>query len=637
MGISYHKKRVIVKSFKTLLRGYVIMLRLIFIYIIYKRFRQILLRVYHNVSFFYHVSDSTAEACCRAVFENDAIKTKKTKGRLADLEEKLKREGWLNGTCGIGHTRWATHGEPSDINSHPHGNANISIVHNGIIENYRTIKDFLLKKGYVFESQTDTETVAKLLDYYYEGDPMATIQKVLAEIEGSYALGIIFKDFPRRIYAVRKDSPLIVAVGEDEAFIASDVPAILKYTKNYYLLDENEIAVLDDGKVEFFDVHGMPVEKEMLVADFDMEAAEKGGYAHFMLKEIHEQPTAIKTTITPRIVDGMPNLEECGLTYDRLKGYNNIFVVACGTAMHAGLVGKYVLEKIGRIPVTVDMASEFRYRDPIIAKGDLVILVSQSGETADTLAALRMAKERGAETLSIVNVKGSSIARESDMVLYTHAGPEISVASTKAYIVQLSVFYLLSFAIAYAHGAISKEECMRLTAELQNVPNMLEVVLKTPDNCQYVASQLVNKENLLYIGRGLDYALSMEGSLKLKEISYIHSESYAAGELKHGTISLVTNNMPVIAVATQRELLDKTISNVKEVKARGAYVVLVTHGYINVDDEVADYKIGLPTIDDLLMPMLTVVPLQLIAYYTSVLRGNDVDKPRNLAKSVTVE
>ena len=543
-----------------------------------------------------------------AVFENDAIKTKKTKGRLADLEEKLQREGWLNGTCGIGHTRWATHGEPSDINSHPHGNANISIVHNGIIENYRTIKDFLLKKGYVFESQTDTETVAKLLDYYYEGDPMATIQKVLAEIEGSYALGIIFKDFPRRIYAVRKDSPLIVAVGEDEAFIASDVPAILKYTKNYYLLDENEIAVLDDGKVEFFDVHGMPVEKEMLVADFDMEAAEKGGYAHFMLKEIHEQPTAIKTTITPRIVDGMPNLEECGLTYDRLKGYNNIFVVACGTAMHAGLVGKYVLEKIGRVPVTVDMASEFRYRDPIIAKGDLVILVSQSGETADTLAALRMAKERGAETLSIVNVKGSSIARESDMVLYTHAGPEISVASTKAYIVQLSVFY-----------------------------NMLEVVLKTPDNCQYVASQLVNKENLLYIGRGLDYALSMEGSLKLKEISYIHSESYAAGELKHGTISLVTNNMPVIAVATQRELLDKTISNVKEVKARGAYVVLVTHGYINVDDEVADYKIGLPTIDDLLMPMLTVVPLQLIAYYTSVLRGNDVDKPRNLAKSVTVE
>ena len=572
-----------------------------------------------------------------AVFEDGAIKTQKSKGRLADLEKKMQNEGWLKGTCGIGHTRWATHGEPSDINSHPHGNANISIVHNGIIENYRKIKTFLEKKGYVFESQTDTETVAKLLDYYYDGDPMVTIQKVLAEIEGSYALGILFKDFPNRIYAVRKDSPLIVAVGEDEAFIASDVPAILKYTKNYYLLNQDEIVILDDGKVSFFDAHGMSVEKEMLVADFDMEAAEKGGYAHFMLKEINEQPTAIKTTITPRIIDGMPNLEECGMTYDRLKNYDNIFVVACGTAMHAGLVGKYIIEKLARVNVTVDVASEFRYRNPILSDKDLVILVSQSGETADTLEALRLSKSKGADTLSIVNVKGSSIARESDMVLYTHAGPEISVASTKAYIVQLSVFYLISFALAYAKEKISMEECKRLTAVLENVPNMIDVVLKTPDNCQYVASQLVNDENLLYIGRGLDYALSMEGSLKLKEISYIHSESYAAGELKHGTISLVTNGMPVIAVATQRELFDKTVSNVKEVKARGAYVVLVTHSYINVDDDVADYKIGLPTIDDILMPMLTVVPLQLIAYYTAVLRGNDVDKPRNLAKSVTVE
>ena len=572
-----------------------------------------------------------------AVFDNGCIKTKKTKGRLADLEEKLKREGWLKGNCGIGHTRWATHGEPSDVNSHPHGNANISIVHNGIIENYRKIKEFLIGKGYTFESQTDTETVAKLLDYYYDGDPLETIQKVLDDIEGSYALGILFRDFPDRIYAVRKDSPLIVAVGEDEAFIASDVPAILKYTKNYYLLNQDEIAVLDNGKVSFYDDHGEHIEKQLLTADFDMEAAEKGGYAHFMLKEIHEQPTAIKTTITPRIIDGMPNLEECGMTYDRLKNYHNIFVVACGTAMHAGLVGKYVIEKIARIPVTVDVASEFRYRNPIITDKDLVILVSQSGETADTLAALRMSKEMGADTLSIVNVKGSSIARESDMVIYTHAGPEISVASTKAYIVQLAVFYLISFALAYAHGTISKEECMRLTKELQEVPNLIDIILKTPDNCQYVASQLINDENLLYIGRGLDYALSMEGSLKLKEISYIHSESYAAGELKHGTISLVTDHMPVIAVATQRELYDKTISNVKEVKARGAHVVLVTHSYINVDDDVADYKIGLPTMDDLLMPMLAVVPLQLIAYYTAVLRGNDVDKPRNLAKSVTVE
>lgn len=572
-----------------------------------------------------------------AVFEGDMIKTKKTKGRLADLEEKLRSEGWLNGSCGIGHTRWATHGEPSDVNSHPQGNATVTIVHNGIIENYRKIKAFLEKKGYKFESQTDTETVAKLLDYYYDGNPMETIEKVLAEIEGSYALGIIFKDFPRKIFSVRKDSPLIVAKGDGEAFIASDVPAVLQYTKNYYLLDPEEIAVLDDGDVSFFDIHGMPVEKEMQVADFDLEAAEKGGYEHFMLKEINEQPTAIKTTITPRIIDGMPNLEECGMTIEKLKSYANIFVVACGTAMHAGLVGKYVIEKIGRVPVTVDVASEFRYRNPILTENDLVILVSQSGETADTLEALRLSKERGADTLSIVNVKGSSIARESDMVIYTHAGPEISVASTKAYIVQLAVFYLLAFELSYARGAIFKEECMRLTKQLENVPNMIDVILKTPDNCQFVASQLVGNENLLYIGRGLDYALSMEGSLKLKEISYIHSESYAAGELKHGTISLVTDGMPVIAVATQRELFDKTISNVKEVKARGANVILVTHSYINVEDDVADYKIGLPTIDDILMPMLTVVPLQLIAYYTAVLRGNDVDKPRNLAKSVTVE
>ena len=572
-----------------------------------------------------------------AVFDHGNIKVKKCKGRLANLVEKMDEEGKPQGHVGIGHTRWATHGEPSDINSHPHGNKRVTIVHNGIIENYKKLKDFLIGEGYSFASETDTEVAAKLLDYYYDGDPMKTIAKVLSEIKGSYALGIMFRDFPDEIFAVRKDSPLIVGVGEHENFIASDVPAIIHYTRDYYLLDQNEIAVIKKDSVKIYDVHGNEIHKELNTADWDVDAAEKGGYAHFMLKEIHEQPDSVKRTIMPRITDDMPDFSAEGFNPDKLKSYKNIYIVACGTAMHAGMVGKYIIEKIARVSVTVDIASEFRYRDPIIAKGDLVILVSQSGETADTLAALRMAKERGAETLSIVNVKGSSIARESDMVLYTHAGPEISVASTKAYIVQLSVFYLLSFAIAYAHGAISKEECMRLTAELQNVPNMLEVVLKTPDNCQYVASQLVNKENLLYIGRGLDYALSMEGSLKLKEISYIHSESYAAGELKHGTISLVTNNMPVIAVATQRELLDKTISNVKEVKARGAYVVLVTHGYINVDDEVADYKIGLPTIDDLLMPMLTVVPLQLIAYYTSVLRGNDVDKPRNLAKSVTVE
>ncbi len=572
-----------------------------------------------------------------AVFENGEIKISKSKGRLAVLEQKLQKEGWINGTCGIGHTRWATHGEPSDINSHPHGSARVTIVHNGIIENYQKIKAFLIKKGYTFESETDTETVAKLLDYYYEGDPMAAIQKVLGEIEGSYALGMMFKDFPNRVYAVRKDSPLIVGVGEDEAFIASDVPAIIKYTRNYYLIDQDEIVVLDDGKAGIYDIHGMPVEKELMTADWDMEAAEKGGYPHFMLKEINDQPTAIKTTITPRINEGMPDLSECGMTLEKLSGYRNIFVVACGTAMHAGLVGKYVIEQLARVPVTVDVASEFRYRNPILSDKDLVIVVSQSGETADTLEALRLSKNVGADTLAIVNVKGSSIAREADMVLYTHAGPEISVASTKAYIVQIAVFYLIAFELAFAKGAISEEECRRLTGVLQSVPDLINVVLQQAEQCKYIASKLINAGNLLYIGRGLDYALSMEGSLKLKEISYIHSESYAAGELKHGTISLVTEGMPVIAVATQRELFDKTVSNVKEVKARGASVIFVTHSYKTIESDVAEYKIGLPTIDDILMPLPAVVPLQLIAYYTAVLKGNDVDKPRNLAKSVTVE
>lgn len=572
-----------------------------------------------------------------AVFENGEIKISKSKGRLAVLEQKLQKEGWINGTCGIGHTRWATHGEPSDINSHPHGSARVTIVHNGIIENYQKIKAFLIKKGYTFESETDTETVAKLLDYYYEGDPMAAIQKVLGEIEGSYALGMMFKDFPNRVYAVRKDSPLIVGVGEDEAFIASDVPAIIKYTRNYYLIDQDEIVVLDDGKAGIYDIHGMPVDKELMTADWDMEAAEKGGYPHFMLKEIHDQPTAIKTTITPRINEGMPDLSECGMTLEKLSGYQNIFVVACGTAMHAGLVGKYVIEQLARVPVTVDVASEFRYRNPILSDKDLVIVVSQSGETADTLEALRLSQNVGADTLAIVNVKGSSIAREADMVLYTHAGPEISVASTKAYIVQIAVFYLIAFELAFAKGAISEEECRRLTGVLQSVPDLINVVLQQAEQCKYIASKLINAGNLLYIGRGLDYALSMEGSLKLKEISYIHSESYAAGELKHGTISLVTEGMPVIAVATQRELFDKTVSNVKEVKARGASVIFVTHSYKTIESDVAEYKIGLPTIDDILMPLPAVVPLQLIAYYTAVLKGNDVDKPRNLAKSVTVE
>lgn len=573
-----------------------------------------------------------------AVFEDDNIKTVKAKGKISDgLLVKLNAAGKLHATAGIGHTRWATHGEPSDVNSHPLGNSRISIVHNGIIENYRKIKDFLISEGYTFESETDTETVAKLLDYYYKGDPIEAIIKTIGEIEGSYSLGILFRDFKNTIYAVRKDSPLIVGKGQNESYIASDVTAILDHTRDYYLLEPEEIAVLSEEGISFVDIHKNPIEKELMTADWDIDAAEKGGYKHFMLKEIHEQPEAVKKTIAPRIYEGMPTLEECGMTEEQLRKYKNIFVVACGTAMHAGLVGKYVIEKIGRIPVTVDVASEFRYRDPIVSADDLVILVSQSGETADTLEALRLSKRLGADTLAIVNAKGSSIAREADMVLYTHAGPEISVASTKAYMVQLAVFYLIAFELSYARGAISEEECRKYIKLLENVPNEIKAMLENPEKSQYVASKLIASENLLYIGRGLDYALSMEGSLKLKEISYIHSESYAAGELKHGTISLVTDGMPVIAVATQDEIYDKTVSNVKEVKARGAYTIMITKENHIPASDVSDFTITVPDTDGLLMPMIAIIPLQLIAYYTADLKGNDVDKPRNLAKSVTVE
>lgn len=572
-----------------------------------------------------------------AVFEKDKIVVEKSKGKLNDLIEKMAREKKPHGHCGIGHTRWATHGEPSDINSHPHGNKRVTIVHNGIIENYKQIKDFLINQGYGFESETDTETVAKLLDYYYNGNPVETISKMIDKVEGSYALGILFRDYPDTIFAVRKESPLIVGVGKNENFIASDVPAILKYTKDYYLLEQNEIAIITEKEVKICTTDGESITKELQTADWDIDAAEKGGYEHFMLKEINEQPTAIKTTISPRIQDGMPYLEESGLTMDMLKNYKRIYIVACGTAMHAGLVGKYIIEKLARIEVTVDIASEFRYRDPIIEEEDLVILVSQSGETADTYAALKLAKEKGATTLSIVNVKGSTIARESDIVIYTHAGPEISVASTKAYSVQLSIMYLLAFELAYAKGKITEDKCRKLTKALTDIPDRLTDVLELKEKCQFIASRLVNADSLLYIGRGLDYALSMEGSLKLKEISYIHSESYAAGELKHGTISLVTDDMPVIAVATQSDLIEKTVSNVKEVKSRGAKVAIICTEDVELENDVADYLVKMPKLDDILMPMLAAVPMQYIAYYTAVLKGCDVDQPRNLAKSVTVE
>ncbi len=575
-----------------------------------------------------------------AVFEKGTVKVAKSKGRLADLEEKMKQEGKPFGHSGIGHTRWATHGEPSDRNSHPHAGGSVTIVHNGIIENYKKLKEFLVSKGKVFLSDTDTEVVAQMLGYYYEltpGNPVDAIIKTMKELEGSYALGIVFADFPDMVFALRKESPLIVGIGENESFIASDVTAILQYTKNYYLLEQGEIAVLTRAEAKIYDTHYQRIEKELKTADWDIAAAEKGGYPHFMIKEIHEQPTSIKTTIMPRITDGMPDLSECGTTAAQLNSFKSIHIVACGTAMHAGIVGKYVIEKIAKVPVLVDIASEFRYRDPLVGEGDLVIIISQSGETADSLAAMRLAKELGAQTLAIVNVKGSSIAREADMLIYTHAGPEIAVASTKAYMVQIAVMYLFAFELAYAKGKIDEAECKRLTALLEETPAQIENILAHHEMTQKIADTLITADSLLYIGRGLDYALSMEGSLKLKEISYIHSESYTAGELKHGTISLIDENMPVIAVATQTALFDKTISNIKEVKARGAKVILISRDDYTPEKDVADYQFTLPQFDDLLMPMLAVVPLQLIAYYTAVHKGTDVDKPRNLAKSVTVE
>lgn len=573
-----------------------------------------------------------------AVFEGDKLKTVKAKGSIdAGLVPKLDKGGPLKATAGIGHTRWATHGEPSDINAHPIGNARISIVHNGIIENYRKIKAFLTGKGYSFESQTDTETVAKLLDYNYNGNPVETIAATVAQLEGAYSLGIIFREHKNKIYAVRKESPLIVGIGKDEMYIASDMTAILEYTKDYYLPEAGEIAEVDKDGVTFYDIHGNVIEKEINVAEWDVAAAQKGGYEHFMLKEIHEQPAALRNTLTPRISDGIPSFEECGLTDEMLRNYKNIYIVGCGSAMHAGMVGKYVIEDIARIPVTVDIASEFKYRNPLLTKDDLLIIISQSGETADTLSALKLGKEIGADTLAAVNVSGSSIDREAKMSMKTLAGPEISVCSTKAYMVQCAFMYMFALRLAYARGSIDKAKCAEYTEKLLQIPDLIQECIDRKEQYQRVASKLMNASSLLYIGRGLDYALSMEGSLKLKEISYIHSESYAGGELKHGTISLIDEEMPVIAVATQTNLYPKTASNVEQVKSRGAKTVVVCRDSADVNPNIADHIIRLPETDDLLMPLVTAVPLQLLAYYTALDRQCSIDKPRNLAKSVTVE
>lgn len=572
-----------------------------------------------------------------AVFEEEGIKVVKAKGRLDDLEEKMNLVGKPKGSCGIGHTRWATHGEPSDVNSHPHGNSRITLVHNGIIENYLELKERLAAKNYLFESQTDTEVVAKLLDYYYDGNPFETVRKVIENVKGSYAFGIMFADFPNQIFAVRKDSPMIVGLGEGENFIASDVPAILKYTKDYYLIDEDEIVVLEEGGTKIYNLDHELIEKQRHTATWDIEAAEKGGYPHFMLKEIFEQPDALRKTVQPRIKDGLPDLQVDSFTDDLIRKIGKIHIVACGTASYAGMIGKCAIEKLARIPAEVCIASEFRYGDPILKENDLVIVISQSGETADTLAALRLAKKKGIHTMAIVNVVGSSIAREADSIIYTWAGPEIAVASTKAYTVQMSVMYLIALKMALALGTLSEEEVKGYCGTILSLPEKQQQILDQSDTCKYFASRFQNAEHLFYIGRGIDYALSMEGSLKLKEISYIHSEAYAAGELKHGTISLITDNVPVIAVATQENIYEKTISNIKEVTTRGAKVLLVVNDRFEVNEDIASYVLRVPTTDDILIPLLAVIPLQLFAYYTAVLRGCDVDKPRNLAKSVTVE
>ena len=572
-----------------------------------------------------------------AVFDNGEIKTVKTKGKLQDLKDKLAEVGTPKGHVGIGHPRWATHGEPSDVNSHPHSGTRVTIVHNGIIENYMELKDFLISKGRTFLSDTDTEVVAQLLDYKYNGNPLETIDSVMAELKGSFALGIMFKDFPDRVFAVRRESPLIVGVAEGECFIASDVPAIIKYTKDYYLLDENEIAVLTQDSVHVYDLDGEEIQKELHTANWDVEAAEKGGYPHFMIKEIHEQPSAFRNTVSPRIIDGLPDLQLENLSDEHLKSIERIHIVACGTAMHAGMVGKYVIEEMARIPVDVDVASEFRYRNPILGKNDLVVIISQSGETADTLAALRLAKQQGVPTLAIVNVVGSSIAREADNVMYTWAGPEIAVATTKAYSAQLAAVYLLAIHFGRVRGNLDDGTYQGMIEELLLLPDKISRILEEKERIQWFANKFSHNNDVFFIGRGLDYAASMEGSLKLKEISYMHSEAYAAGELKHGTISLIEQGTLVIGVLTQSELYEKTISNMLECKSRGAYLMgLTTYGKYEIEDQV-NFTVYVPKVDEHFVGSLAVIPLQLLGYYVSVAKGLDVDKPRNLAKSVTVE
>lgn len=566
----------------------------------------------------------------------------RAKGRLRVLAEKTDNGAAVLGTCGIGHTRWATHGEPSVTNAHPHmsDDGNVIAVHNGIIENYQELKDKLLRKGYIFHSETDTEVAVKLVDYYYkkyEGTPVDAINHAMVRIRGSYALAIMFQEYPEEIYVARKDSPMILGIAEGESYIASDVPAILKYTRNVYYIGNMEMARVTKGEITFYNLDGEEIQKELKTIKWDAEAAEKAGFEHFMMKEIHEQPKAVADTLNSVLRDGKIDLSDVGLTEETIKEVSQIYIIACGSAYHVGVAAQYVLEDLTGIPVRVEFASEFRYRKPIMDAKGLAVIISQSGETADSLAALREAKSMGIRTLGIVNVVGSSIAREADNVFYTLAGPEISVATTKAYSTQLMAVYALALEFALVREKITEEQYVNYIAELSSIPDKIQKILEDKERLQWFAAKQANARDVFFIGRGIDYAISMEGSLKMKEVSYIHSEAYAAGELKHGTISLIEDGTLVIGVLTQPELYEKTVSNMVECKSRGAYLMGLTgFGNYNIE-ETADFTVYIPRTDPHFATSLAVVPLQLIGYYVSVARGLDVDKPRNLAKSVTVE
>ena len=573
-----------------------------------------------------------------AVINGQDINVAKAKGRLQVLRDRTGDGNTVKGTIGIGHTRWATHGEPSDVNAHPHlsQSGRFAVVHNGIIENYLPLRERLTAKGFEFVSETDTEVLAHLFEYYYKGDIMDAIIKVIDRVEGSYALGVLCSDYPDSFIAVRKASPLIIGLGEGENFIASDVTAILKHTRSIHYIEDDEIVVLTRDAVKIYNTDKEEVKKDVFTVDWDISAAEKGGYPHFMIKEIEEQPKALRETISPRIKDGNIVLDDVSLTAQDIKNINKIFIVACGSAYHVGVVAKYVIERLCRIPVEAQIASEFRYCDPIVTKNDLVVIISQSGETADTLEALKVAKSRGARILSIVNVVGSAIANASDDVIYTWAGPEIAVATTKAYSTQLAVVYMLAIYMANKLGTITGGQYRKYIDELEALPDLVEETIKNKDQLAFLASKFYNCRSIFFIRRNLDYAVSLEGSLKLKEISYIHSEAYAAGELKHGTISLIEDGTLVIAIATGRELFDKTVSNIKEVTSRGAVVMGVTTKGKTMDG-IADHVIEIPAASDIFLPSLSVVPLQIFSYYVAAEKGCDIDKPRNLAKSVTVE